>query len=86
MDLGRVPGLIWRRGRRALASGAVAAETRNDSPAVLPEIAKINAEIATLADGKAIRYVNINDTLADSDGTLHEGMSSDGMHLGLKGY
>ncbi len=59
---------------------------RNDSPAVLPEIAKINAEIATVADGKTIRYVNINDTLAGPDGTLHEGMSPDGLHLGLTGY
>ena len=59
---------------------------RNDSRAVLPEIASINAGIAKLADGRAIRYLDINDRLADRDGTLVEGVSNDGLHLTVKGY
>ena len=33
-----------------------------------PTIDRINANLAKLADGKAIRFLNVNDKLADSDG------------------
>ncbi len=63
---------------------------RNDSPGnptgVMPVIARINENIAKFADGKKIRYVNINDKLADADGKLHDGMTVDRLHLSLKGY
>jgi lysophospholipase L1-like esterase len=60
---------------------------RNDNMAVMPLINKINRNIAKFADGKKIRYVNINDKLADQDGKLFEGMvSRDGLHLDIKGY
>jgi hypothetical protein len=62
---------------------------RNDgarSTAMIPSINKINENIATLADGKKIRYLNINDRLADKDGKLLEGMTIDRLHLSLKGY
>jgi lysophospholipase L1-like esterase len=60
---------------------------RNDNMAVMPTINKINAKIATFADGKTIRYVNINDKLADQDGKLFDGMTNrDKLHLALKGY
>ena len=62
---------------------------RNDGPnatAVIPSINKINEKIAQLADGKTIRYLNINDKLADKDGKLLEGMSADRLHLSVKGY
>jgi lysophospholipase L1-like esterase len=59
---------------------------RNDNMAVLPEIAKINAQVARLADGQTIHYININDRLADASGTLFEGMTVDGLHLTVKGY
>jgi lysophospholipase L1-like esterase len=62
---------------------------RNDGPkttAVMPSINKINEHIAQFADGKTIRYLNINDKLADKDGKLMGGMTEDGVHLTLKGY
>ncbi len=60
---------------------------RNDNMAVMPIIDQINANIARFADGRKIRYLNINDRLADKDGKLFEGMAdSDGLHLDLKGY
>lgn len=59
---------------------------RNDSSAVLPEIARINAQIARFADGRTIRYVDVNEKLADRNGTLFDGMSTDKLHLTLKGY
>ena len=39
-----------------------------------------------MADGKTIRYLNVNDKLADKDGRLFEGISKDKLHPGLKGY
>lgn len=59
---------------------------RNDSTAVMPTINRINENIARFADGKKIRFLNINDKLADEDGVLFEGITVDKLHLGLKGY
>ena len=39
-----------------------------------------------MADGKKIRYLNVNETLADKDGKLFEGISKDKLHPTLKGY
>jgi lysophospholipase L1-like esterase len=57
-----------------------------DPLAVMASINKINENIAKLADGKTIRYLNINDKLADKDGKLLDGMTVDRLHLSLKGY
>jgi cephalosporin-C deacetylase len=54
---------------------------RDDNPAVMPVINRANEGIARLADGKAVRYVNINDKLAFPDGHLRDGMAHDGLHL-----
>jgi lysophospholipase L1-like esterase len=60
---------------------------RNDNIAVMPAINKINENIARFADGKQIRFLNINDRLADKDGRLFpEMMNSDGLHPAIKGY
>ncbi len=59
---------------------------RNDSPASNVLIAEANRGIARLADGKKVRFLDINDQLADKDGTLFEGMTVDRLHLSLKGY
>jgi lysophospholipase L1-like esterase len=59
---------------------------RNDNIAVMPTINRINANISKFADGKKIRYLNINDKLADKDGKLFDGMMGDGLHPSLKGY
>lgn len=59
---------------------------RNDSPAANLAIDRINAQIAALADGKTIRFLNVNAGLADKDGRLFEGMTVDRLHPSLKGY
>ncbi|HEY9231481.1 MAG TPA: GDSL-type esterase/lipase family protein [Blastocatellia bacterium] len=60
---------------------------RNDNMAVMPIINEVNDNIARFAAGKKIRYLNINDRLADADGRLREGMTNaDGLHLDVKGY
>jgi lysophospholipase L1-like esterase len=60
---------------------------RNDNPAVMPTIARINQRLADLADGTRIRLLNVNDRLADADGVLVDGvMNADKLHPTLKGY
>ena len=61
---------------------------RNDSMAVMPEIDRINAGLARLADGRTVRYLNVNDKLADKDGRLFPGVMNerDKLHPTLDGY
>jgi len=60
---------------------------RNDIAAWIPTIQKTNRNLAKLADGNGIRYLDINDKLADPDGKLYEGMTDpDKLHLALNGY
>ena len=61
---------------------------RNDNMDVMPEIDRINANLAHLADGRRIRYLNINDRLADGDGRLREGVmnANDKLHPTVRGY
>jgi lysophospholipase L1-like esterase len=70
---------------RILLMGITARNT-NGTTALIPTINEINERIARFADGKTIRYLNINDKLADKDGKLLEGMTEDGLHLTNKGY
>jgi lysophospholipase L1-like esterase len=59
---------------------------RNDCPAVMPIIDRANASLAAHAAGRGIRFIKINDRLADAGGRLFEGMTTDGLHLDVKGY
>jgi len=59
---------------------------RNDNMAAMPVIDEINRRINRFADGRSIRWLNVNDTLADPGGTLHDGMMGDGLHPTLAGY
>ncbi len=56
--------------------------------AVMPVIDQVNANLAELADGRKLRYLNINSKLADPDGVLFEGMMNarDKLHPTAKGY
>src|SRR3984885_14254378 len=61
---------------------------RNDNMAFIPMIDKINHSLSEFADGKKIRYLNINDKLADGNGKLFDGMMNekDKLHPNLKAY
>ena len=60
---------------------------RNDNPAAMKVINLINDNISKLANGKSIRFLNVNDKLADANGQLFDGiMNPDHLHPGLKGY
>src|SRR6185369_3245696 len=59
---------------------------RNDNMAVMPVIDQVNRNLSKLAGGR-VRYLNINDKLADPTGKLFDGMmNADKLHPSLKGY
>jgi lysophospholipase L1-like esterase len=79
------------RAIRAKASQAVIILTgifpRNDHMAVMPVIDQVNVNLAKMGDGRRIRYLSINDKLADSSGKLYDGMMNDDkLHPALKAY
>jgi lysophospholipase L1-like esterase len=59
---------------------------RNDEMTVVPEIRAINRNLSGIADGKIVRYIDINSRLADANGRLFEGMMHDRLHPTIKGY
>ena len=60
---------------------------RNDNLAVIPTIRQINRNIEGLCDGKRVRYLDVNNKLADSEGRLFPGMMNpDKLHPTLGGY
>ena len=61
---------------------------RNDNMALMPVIDRINGNLARFADGRTIRYLNINGKLAGDDGKLFEGMmnAQDKLHPTVKAY
>ncbi|HUQ12535.1 MAG TPA: GDSL-type esterase/lipase family protein [Steroidobacteraceae bacterium] len=59
---------------------------RDDNLDVMPIIDDANRQIARLADGKSVRYINFNEKMALPDGHLREGMANDGLHLTVKAY
>jgi lysophospholipase L1-like esterase len=61
---------------------------RNDDMALMPVIDRINGSLSRLADGRKVRYLNINDKLADGGGRLFDGMmnAKDKLHPTVKAY
>jgi lysophospholipase L1-like esterase len=60
---------------------------RNDDIEMMPVIDRINQNLAHLADGGNIRFLNINPKLADENGKLFDGMmNQDLLHPSLQGY
>src|ERR1022692_4855611 len=61
---------------------------RNDDMALMPVIDRINGSLSRLADGQQVRYLNINDKLADGGGRLFDGMmnAKDKLHPTVKAY
>ena len=61
---------------------------RNDNLAVMPTINRINEKLAGFADGTRVRFLTINDRLADPEGKLFDGVLNerDKLHPTIKGY
>jgi len=85
-----IAGIVHVCRRKAPAATIIltAIFPRNDNMAVMAEIDAINANLARLADGATVRYLSVNDQLADKDGRLFDGMMNarDKLHPTLKGY
>lgn len=59
---------------------------RNDNMSFIPAIAKANARIAKLANGKRVWFINLDTQFADEKGVLREGLTTDKLHLTAAGY
>ncbi|MEO7190234.1 MAG: GDSL-type esterase/lipase family protein [Vicinamibacterales bacterium] len=60
---------------------------RNDNIALMSGIARINESLSRLADGRRVRFLNINDRLADQTGRLFPEMfNPDRLHPTVKAY
>jgi lysophospholipase L1-like esterase len=61
---------------------------RNDKSGLAPIIEAINQKIAGYADGKKVRFLNVNERLADKNGQLFDGVmnADDKLHPTVKGY
>ena len=61
---------------------------RNDNMAWMPIIDRINENLSRIADGRQVRYLNINDKLTGANGKLLNGMmnATDNLHPIEKGY
>ena len=61
---------------------------RYDDSGARSTIERINQQLASFADGRRIRYLNINRQLVSADGTLVDGVLNerDKLHPTLKGY
>lgn len=77
--------LLRQRAPRAVVI-VTAIFPRNDNPAYQPVIEKVNAQLEKLADGRQIRFLNVNAKLADGQGRLLPGMMPDKLHPSLEGY
>ncbi|HEX5110228.1 MAG TPA: GDSL-type esterase/lipase family protein [Vicinamibacterales bacterium] len=69
-----------------LITGITPRNDKSGAAPVVPIINRINERIAAFADGRRVRYLDINDKLADANGKLFDGMTVDGLHLSVKGY
>jgi lysophospholipase L1-like esterase len=73
-------------GATIILMGITPRNGRNGTTTLMPAIDRINVRLSALANGKTVRYVNINSRLAGPDAKLFEGVTVDGLHLSLRGY
>jgi len=73
-------------GATVILTGVTPRRDRDGGASLMPTIDAINKRIAARADGRNIRYIDINNRLADKDGVLIGGMTVDGLHLSAAGY
>jgi (4-O-methyl)-D-glucuronate---lignin esterase len=73
-------------GSTVILTGVTPRRDRNGGTSLMPTIDAINRKVAALADGRSIRYIDINSRLAEQGGGLIDGMTVDGLHLSAAGY
>jgi lysophospholipase L1-like esterase len=89
-DIAQGIGTLVERARRLAPRATIVLmgiTLRNDNMAYVPVIRQINAQLAKLANGQSVRFLDLNDKLADATGKLHPGMTDpDQLHLAVPGY
>ena len=73
-------------GATVILTGVTLRRDRDGGMSLRPTIEAINTRLASLADGRSIRYIDINSRLAEKGGGLIAGMTVDGLHLSPAGY
>lgn len=73
-------------GAPVVLMGVTPRNDRAGNPAHVATLRAINQGYAKLADGKAVRFLDLSERLGDADGKPLEGMTVDGLHLSAKGY
>jgi len=58
---------------------------QKDQP-IRTQLSEINKELATLADGRAVHFLDIGDKFLEADGTLSREVMPDLLHPAEKGY
>jgi lysophospholipase L1-like esterase len=59
---------------------------RSDDPRYQRTIDLTNDRLQQIADGKHVRFLNVNPGLSDANGKLLPQVSNDGLHLNVEGY
>jgi lysophospholipase L1-like esterase len=73
-------------GATVILTGVTPRRDRNGGMSLMPTIDAINRKVAALADGRSIRYIDLNSRLVEKGGGLIDGMTVDGLHLSAAGY
>lgn len=71
---------------KIILMGITPRRTPPNRPSLMPVIQRINERLASLADERGIRFINLNDKLTDAEGNVLPGATVDGLHLSKEGY
>jgi lysophospholipase L1-like esterase len=71
---------------KILLLGIFPRNKKTDKQHQMEKIRQVNSLIAKLDDGKAVRFLNINEKLLGPDGYIHSDVTSDFLHPKEKGY
>ncbi len=86
--IGAIIAIMRRKAPEAVIvlMGITPRRDRAGGATLMPTVAAINNRLATSADGRTVRFLNINQKLADANGVLVAGVTVDGLHLSEAGY
>jgi lysophospholipase L1-like esterase len=66
--------------------GITARKDHAGGAGLMPTLREINRRLSAVADGRRIRFIDLNPRLTDSRGRVLDGVTVDGLHLSVKGY
>ncbi|MBL9201650.1 MAG: GDSL family lipase [Opitutaceae bacterium] len=77
---------VFPRGARKNQQGVITPEAIADATRRQAIIDGVNAQLATLDDGKSVRFLNINDVFLGQDGKIPFSIMPDQLHPNTAGY